>query len=211
MNASIIQSSSWVMKNILALRNVVQQHQQVRDNMLGQHKFNMSAMYEVLAHSNQNVEWRRLLKRSAARPRAKFITWLTCHRKLAIKDKLKRFNMIDSSTYSLCHTDEESISHLFFTCRETVNIWKQVLMWMNIDHQPKLWYDEIMWALQYVSRKGWRASLMKIALAGVIYGIWHRRNMVVFGHTTQFDTVQNIIDNKVYRGWLYRRTRSHIA
>src|SRR4051812_7319374 len=94
-----------------------------------------------------------------------------------------------------------------------MSIWKQVLKWLNVDHQPKSWHEEILWALQYVScsRKGWRASLMKIALAEVIYGIWHRRNMVVFGHNTQINTVQNIIDNIVYRGWLYRRTRSHIA
>lgn len=74
MIAKIIHSSSWIIKSILELKEVGKHHQQTWDSMLSQTKFKMSAMYDVMTHSNNCMEWRHVLMRSAARPRAKFIT-----------------------------------------------------------------------------------------------------------------------------------------
>lgn len=132
----------------------MQTYQQLCDQMLNQKKFRMSVVYEALSSSENSMEWRVLFRRNVYRPRAAFTAWLTCHGKLATKDRLKRFNMITDNNYSFCHSDEEIIDHLFFAWRYTYDIWKQNLDWLKVCHQSKAWTEELSWVMQYVTKKG---------------------------------------------------------
>lgn len=118
------QNSTWIVKIILELRDQVQGYQLLWGRMITQGKFKMSVVYEAMTSRDHSVEWRVLLRRNVPRPRAIFTTWLTCHGRMATKDKLKRFNVISDSNCSFCHTEEETIAHLFFACRYTSEIWK---------------------------------------------------------------------------------------
>ncbi|XP_058747022.1 uncharacterized protein LOC131620011 [Vicia villosa] len=160
----------------------------------------MSVVYDVLTGRDHPVDWRAIFRRNVVRPRASFTTWLVCHGRLATKDRLKKFNMIRDSKCSFCLAEEESITHLFFACRYTNEIWKQILDWINVIHMPLPWIEEINRIKEYVAKKGWKASLLKLAFTETLYGIWLRRNDVVFGHNTHTDIVNNILDCIVYRG-----------
>lgn len=140
----------------------------------------MSVIYEAMSSSDSSVEWRVLFRRNAARPRTAFTTWLTYHGMLVTKSRPKRFNMITDSNCSFYHNKEESIAHLFFACRYTFEIWKQILHWLNVSHQLKPWTEELKWVMQYVAKKGWKASILKMAFIETLHGIWLRRNEVVF-------------------------------
>ncbi|XP_058757171.1 uncharacterized protein LOC131630409 [Vicia villosa] len=203
MNAHIIQSCSWTIKRILELRNQIQNFQVLWDSMVAHKKFKMSAVYEVLTGRDQLVEWRGLFCRNAARPRAMFTTWLVCHSRLATRDRLKKFNMIRDSKCVFCQIEEESNAHLFFACKYTNTIWKHILDWIQVQHTPLPWVEELNWIKNVVGKKGWRASMLKLAFTETVYGIWSRRNNMVFGNITHTDTVKEIIDCIVYRGWIF--------
>lgn len=81
---------------------------------------------------------------------------------------------------------EERHDHLFFECEETKGIWKDVLTWIQIDHDPKSWQEEVPWLVREIKRKGKRAITIRLAIAETIYGIWWHRN------ETCFDERQNI-------------------
>lgn len=80
-------------------------------------KFPMKNMYEVLNDDNNRVPWRNLLRCNRARHRGSLCLWLACHGKLATKDRLKRFGMLQDSQCGLSLNAEEFINHLFFECR----------------------------------------------------------------------------------------------
>ncbi|KAL5194445.1 putative ribonuclease H protein [Glycine soja] len=47
--------------------------------------------------------------------------------------------------FSLCKEQDEDLDHLMFSCRVTKAIWLEVLKWMDIDHTPQMWRDEVRW------------------------------------------------------------------
>lgn len=205
MNAHVIKNSSWIVRRILELRDHVQDFQILWDRMITQGKFRMSVVYNALTSRDHPVEWRVLFCRNVARHRVTFTTWLICHGRLVTKNILKRFKVISDSMCSFCHTEEESIAHLFFACRYTYEIWKQVLEWINVNHMPKPWNEELNWIMKYAAKKEWKARLMKLTFTETLYGIWIRRNDVVFGHNIHTDIMYNIIDCIAYRGWQHKK------
>ncbi|XP_058782844.1 uncharacterized protein LOC131657465 [Vicia villosa] len=192
-------------------RDEVQKHQQLWDRMLTHNKFNMKLMYDALTEHDNVVDWRNIFNRNMARPRAKFITWMLCHEKLATKDRLRRFNLITDSICSICKAADESIAHLFFDCRENREVWCQILQWIENIHSPLPWPDELRWIVKESNKKGWRASLLRMAFSETVYGIWYRRNNIVFGKDPNTNIVNSIIDSIVYRCWLSKKFRDHVA
>lgn len=211
MDARIPLSSSWIIKRILELRDVVQQYQVEWNTMLTLKKFKMNLLYDAICAGNDFIEWRFLFQHNDAKPRSQFISWLICHGKLATKDRLFRFNMISNNTYRICNAVEESIPLLFFECRSNASIWQQVLIWMKSDHHLLHWLKELKCILKATSKKGCEAKVLKIAFTETLYGIYNRRNDIVFKHNSQIDIVHNIIDSIVYRSWHYRKIKSYIS
>ncbi|XP_058734201.1 uncharacterized protein LOC131605930 [Vicia villosa] len=192
-------------------REELQQHQQLWDRMLSQNRFKMNLMYAAMNDNENLVDWRSIFHKNLARPRANFITWMLCHEKLATKDRLMRFNMITDSVCSICKTTDETVAHLIFECRENKEVWCQVLQWIDKDHRPLPWAEELKWVTKEVNKKGWKACLLRMAFFETVYGIWHRRNSIVFANSINTNIVKSIIDNIVYRSWLYRKLRNHVA
>ncbi|XP_058725618.1 uncharacterized protein LOC131596900 [Vicia villosa] len=171
----------------------------------------MKKFYAVITVNDLQVPWRFLFHGNMARPRAIHVTWLACHGNLATKDKLCRFNMIQDSRCNLCKTVDESLGHLFFECPHTLIIWKKVLTWLEIVHTPGSWLEKLHWVINFNSRKGWRASILKLAFTKTVYGIWAYRNDVIFQHNTNRNIYDSIIDCIVYRGWSSKKIRKHIV
>ncbi|XP_058735433.1 uncharacterized protein LOC131607445 [Vicia villosa] len=211
MVAQVVKDSSWIVKRILELRDQVLHIQSLWDSMLTHEKFRMNAVYDLLTNRDQNVDWRGLCCRNAARPRAVFTTWLICHGRLATKHRLKKFTVIRDSNCSLCHDEEETIAHLVFACRYTYDVWQRILAWINVNHLPLPWNEELRWVMEHTAKKGWKACLLKMAFIETLYGIWHRRNIVIFGPTSHTDIVYSIIDCIIYRGWQHHKIKKHIA
>ncbi|GAU14019.1 hypothetical protein TSUD_168440 [Trifolium subterraneum] len=63
------------------------------------------------------VMWRTLFYENLARPRALVNLWIACNERLATRD------------------------------RETKSIWKKVLEWIQIDHNPLGWRLELEWII----------------------------------------------------------------
>jgi hypothetical protein len=66
--------------------------------------------------------------------------------------------------------------------------------------------------IRYYRGKGWRADLMRLALAETVYAVWHLRNDICYGNNVNnSDIEENIINMIVYRGWTSPKLRPHIA
>lgn len=160
---------------------------------------------------NLIVPWRFIFKKNIARPRALITLWLVFHGRLATKDRLKRFGILQNNMSSLCSEVEETIDHLFFGCHVTMDIWKSVLNWLEVDHNPEIWSREKLWEVDSTKKKGWKARLLKTTLAESVHGIWLHRNIIIFQQDTIVNTKESIHENIVYRSWMSKRIRPRIT
>ncbi|GAU21086.1 hypothetical protein TSUD_10030 [Trifolium subterraneum] len=172
----------------------------------------IKAIMQLLHDRAQSVVWRTLFYGNMARPRALVNLWLACHERLATRDRLHKYGSIETTCCCFCNADEMQ-QHLMFNCSETKGIWRKILEWIQIDHSPLGWHQEVEWIIQQSKGKGGRAKILKLAFTESVYEIWRYRNDVSFdnvGHTYQH-TDEKIIDAIVYRGWTNRNLRTHLA
>ncbi|CAI8606324.1 unnamed protein product [Vicia faba] len=162
MEVNIKDRFSWIIKKILLQRNKVAQMQETWDNMQGKGKFSMKKTYDCMDGDDVQVHWKALMYKNDARPRAIMTLWLTCHKKLATKDRLKRFGMIAHDDYSMCDKNE-TINHLFYERVKMKEIWCKVLEWIHIMHEPKGWNEELEWLVGKCNKKSWKTELQKLA------------------------------------------------
>ncbi|XP_058775510.1 uncharacterized protein LOC131649770 [Vicia villosa] len=174
-------------------------------------KFKMEIFYKELMQNYNNVDWYVVFAGNIARPRALFFLWLAFHRRLATKDRLAKFGIIRETQYCFC-SEVETIDHLFYSCNVMKFIWSDILKWINVDHVPLEWNQEICWLIQIAKGKGMKVNLLKMAAAETLYCCWKFRNDTCFGNPQIVDkVVHNIQEAIIHRGWNYRKYRDLIA
>jgi hypothetical protein len=200
------QSFSWVMKSILSQREVFR-----RIMRLPAEDFKARKVYMALLEDEPVVPWSNLMWNNIARPRAQFTLWLACLDRLATRERLHRFKMVNSPGCVFCDANETT-NHLFFDCLGTKDIWRQVLNWFQFVHNPLPWTYEKDWLISMCKGKSWKSTLLKCAATETVYNTWKYRNAKVFGRDIDRDIiVKDIIDATVYRAWKHRKITKHLA
>ncbi|XP_058769981.1 uncharacterized protein LOC131643698 [Vicia villosa] len=213
MNIEVTMGASWIIKGVMKARNRINDILSYWNSSITSQKFSLGSAYKVLYSDNNFVAWYDLIAGNMARPRAVTYLWLTCHRRMATKDRLAKWGIIGDVQCCLCH-EIENIDHLFFECSKLNQIWRDVLSWLCVDYLPSPWNVELQWLITYCSGKGKKAWIMKIAIAETIYHCWLFRNVVCFGNRIDRNTtdiVNNIIEAIIHRSWHSRRYREYTA
>ncbi|XP_058775295.1 uncharacterized protein LOC131649554 [Vicia villosa] len=167
--------------------------------MVDKGKFHMKTIYLMLLVHEQKVSWRKLLYHIVARPRALITLWLVCHERLATRGRLHHLGMVDKKECNFC-AKEETVQHLFFECDKLKTIWRNILKWIQVVHEPGGWESEIKWLIPYCKGKGKKSDIMKLAIAETVYKIWHYRNEVSFGQSVNNTNIEDrIINTIIYR------------
>jgi hypothetical protein len=197
-------SCSWILKAIIHQREALTQIQGWQQM---QGKTITKKVYTFLRIDYPMVDWRVTMYGNIARHRAILIFWLACHGRLATKDRLGKFGVTVDVKCCFCPRDK-TLDHLFYACPVLRTVWCKVLRWLQLDHSPKQWHDELRWITQHSKGKGWKAQLLKSAAAEAVYTLWKYRNDVCFGadvHNTNIE--DDIINTIVYRGWMYPKLK----
>ncbi|XP_058733950.1 uncharacterized protein LOC131605632 [Vicia villosa] len=198
------------MRAILNVRKYVGFNTDLWNELAAKGRFMCGAFYQRL-NAGSILPWSDLCYHNPARPCAVIILWLLCHERLATRRRLLRFGFMQSDTCSFC-TNAETASHLFFDCLELKKIWSAILGWIQIQHTPGKWEEELPWALSICKGEGWKAKLVKLALTETVYGVWHHRNRISFGHASNMNhIIDDILEKIVYRGRYKKMLKPHIA
>ncbi|XP_058775926.1 uncharacterized protein LOC131650226 [Vicia villosa] len=174
------------------------------------HKYRMKEAYKELQKHNSRVGWKSITYHNIARPRAMFILWIACNGRLATKDRLRKIGILTDDACCFCQ-QHETIQHLLFECNRSRTIWREILVWLHIPHEPKTWDAELEWVTQMCKRKNWKSRILVCAFAETIYAIWKVRNDTIFGHAVNNGIEKDIIDTIVYRCWEHEKLRPHLA
>ncbi|XP_070022875.1 uncharacterized protein [Nicotiana sylvestris] len=113
-------------------------------------------------------------------PKWIFILRLAILDRLATKERLARWGLMEETVCSLCQRSNEIVQHLFFECDVAWEIWQKLLQWEGIMRRKKQWHEEVQWAVEKATGKSVGAELYRITLAAVIYHVWQARNKSIF-------------------------------
>ena len=167
------------MKALLQIRATLQNTQEWQDQLIAAH-FSIRAIYRFFRGCTPKIEWRDLVTRNPARPKARFILWLALHRRLATKDSLAFFGITTDGICPFCD-EMETADHLFFQCPITYEIMAGSLSWLQIQHPPISNWQQLLLRLRLQARgKGSKAYIFRALLAETIYHIWMARNATIF-------------------------------
>lgn len=128
-------SSSWIFKGILKCRPLTH-HNPCWTSLMQLPKFKTGLLYRHLKDTGNTAPWKTILYKNVSRPRAQMLLWLACHERLATRERLHRFGLIDTEVCCFCPL-QESQQHLLFSCPTTSTIWQRVLAWLKVQHTPQ--------------------------------------------------------------------------
>lgn len=122
----------------------------------------------------ESTNWCKIVWFPKAVPKWAFILWMAMQCKLASKDRLMKWNVVDNATCVLCRGGAlESHNHLFFDCLYSRVVWMEILRRNQVQGEKK-------WFLLRSMGKNFRKSVLKLSLAASVYGIWCERNSKIF-------------------------------
>lgn len=118
----IRKSFSWILKAILKVRQDMVKSQ-FWCIMLQQPRYHTKKMYISMKDDHKVVQWRKILNGNVARPIANHILWMACCDRLATKDRINRFVLLDSASNLLFLQGKRNITapHVFL-CNYARNI-----------------------------------------------------------------------------------------
>merc|ERR1712074_74309 len=64
-------------------------------------------------------------------PNLKWLQYRINHRILATNQYLKKINITNNNLCDLCHTEIETLTHLFWNCSKTVTLISEIEHWIN--------------------------------------------------------------------------------
>jgi len=83
-------------------------------------------------YNNENFE---KLWRSKGSPTAQLCAWRMLHSRVPTQDTLhKRWILINNINCVFCNSCEETVYHVFFSCKKTSSIWKLCDKWIGVQN-----------------------------------------------------------------------------
>ncbi|XP_009773440.1 uncharacterized protein LOC107796620 [Nicotiana tabacum] len=137
-------------------------------------------MYQLLCSMFVKVPWRKLTCNNYASPKWIFILNLAAWGRLNTKDRLAKWGIVSEQKCILCKEQNEIITHLFFECKISTELWGKMLLWQGIRISVMTWKEELHWAVSKMKGENVSAEIYRMAFAGCVYYIWQERNLRVF-------------------------------
>ncbi|XP_059315745.1 uncharacterized protein LOC132066453 [Lycium ferocissimum] len=127
------------------------------------------------------VPWKAIMYKNAARPKARFTTWLLMLGRMTTSDRLVKWGVQVDPECGLCHQHAESKEHLYVHCEYTRNIWSKMEHWMGLlPCTFATWEQHITWMIANSKGNSQRAEAFRMIYSETVYGIWMERNGRIF-------------------------------
>lgn len=97
--------------------------------------------WNLLRNHQSTYNWYKGVWFTHATSKYSFIIWLAIQNRLSMGDKMKVWNVGVNTLCSLCGTDEDTRSHLFFGCRISGAIWKKIAFNLLGSDYTDVWDD----------------------------------------------------------------------
>ncbi|KAH0724791.1 hypothetical protein KY284_000656 [Solanum tuberosum] len=207
------QQASWVVQRILKAAKYLQEAGFTEEDIRNMTHYNISNIYWQMRGTKEKVEWRSLVWTNFRAPKWLFIMYLAVNERLATKDRLAKWGVLQVLTCTLCQLVDEDHDHMFFQCAYAAEVWMGILQWQGITRSAMNWINEIQWAVKYMKGKSSRTLVYRMAMASTIYHIWLERNASIFQQKQQSTSflIRQIIQGIHGRGIRYPRIATRLC
>ncbi|XP_049364125.1 uncharacterized protein LOC125828845 [Solanum verrucosum] len=204
--------ASWVVQKILKAVKHLQEASFTEANMESMEKYNVSRVYLQIRGRMEKVGWRSLAWKNVGSPKWLFILYLAVMGRLATKDRLAKWGIVQIQTCHLCQQENEDHDHLFFKCSYAAEVWTSILKWKGINKNTKNWMEEIQWASKCMKGQNGKTMVYRMALENTVYCIWLECNARIFQQkkTTSSILVKHIIQEIHGRGSRYAKVATRL-
>lgn len=108
------------------------------------------------------------------------VTWLAIHDRLPTCDRLSKFEIQCAQLCTLCKKENETHSHLFFTCEFSKIVWKGATQCSNMNANTSNWQDVMQYIESQCNKNNATHQLSRMTLSVTQYMIWKERNARTF-------------------------------
>ncbi|XP_009788259.1 uncharacterized protein [Nicotiana sylvestris] len=116
-------SASLVIQKIFKAKRQFEEAGYSEEEVNQMEKFFIKHIYKALQGSFQKVSWRKIVCNNNGLPKCIFILRLALQDRLATKERLARWGLVEDAICSLCQRKDETIPHLFFECELSDDVW----------------------------------------------------------------------------------------
>lgn len=181
--------SSWVVRKILGMKTHLLQLAQGESWIRSDH-FSVRKLYLDMCGQQERVSWAKMMCQNSAPPKHLFISWLLLNDRLATCQYLQKLGVQVDSVCALCQQEEETVQHLFFSCRISSYIWREVMAWSGVSRTAAAWSLEYEYLVSHCSNNSGKQRMYRCVTAVLIYLIWRERNhRRMKGITTHEDSI----------------------
>ncbi|GJY52321.1 reverse transcriptase zinc-binding domain-containing protein [Tanacetum coccineum] len=143
-------------------------------------EFTVNHAYRDLIAVEEDVKWWKVVWFSQNIPKHAFIVWLAIQNKLTTQDKSKQWGSYDVLCCALCKNNTASHLHLFFECRYSSEVWKNVMDKMGVGDRSYKWFEIVEEMSRTFNGNSINSIIRRLCLAASVYLIWQERNYRIF-------------------------------
>lgn len=133
--------------------------------------FTTKATSNVIRTSKPRVQWYKCVWFAYATPKYSLM-WLAIHNRLSTGDIIKKWKAGHNSKCIMCDNMEVTRNHLFFSCRYSVEIWKNLAAQILLDHYSTDW-NILTTFITNPNLPSINTFLLRYVFQTTLYHIWH--------------------------------------
>ncbi|XP_010501862.1 PREDICTED: uncharacterized protein LOC104779182 [Camelina sativa] len=127
-------------------------------------------------------------------PKLKHFLWRMASRALGVADNLRRRNIHVIPYCSICCTELETSEHLFFSCTNSIAIWRTLGISTTMLSDPAIAVDNKLRYLFNIHQDHSLPQISSYAPFWLLWYLWKSRNNLVFNHKMMD---QNVISTQI--------------
>ncbi|GJS10956.1 protein LAZ1 [Tanacetum coccineum] len=158
---------------------------QWRDHNGNLSSFSVAKAWEAIRPRGNQVAWCRIVWFSHNIPRHAFHLWLVMRNGLKTHDRMRQWDVgpngdLNALRCSLCDSQPDSHSRLFFDCVFSSKVWSYVGILADMDLVPPSMHDIMLYLQPMGNKRTARCIFGKLKVAATTYFIWNERNNRTF-------------------------------
>ncbi|KAL8470589.1 hypothetical protein ACS0TY_033223 [Phlomoides rotata] len=134
--------------------------------------------YDILRSPNPRVRWSSWIWRHFIPPYRSTLIWRAIWGKLPTTDWLRQFGIQGPTGCFLCHSDSESLDHIFAHCSFTRSLLCRVTALFDLTLYCDIGFLDVF--LQAIRFRFSKQLGHLVAFISTLWSIWHARNKAVF-------------------------------
>lgn len=157
-------------------------------NRKGKEKdFSVGEVWKVIRTISPKVIWYKHIWYNQCIPRHAFIAWMAVKGRLKTRDRLTRWFNIPDLTCLLCKSEDESHSHLFFSCTYSKRLWERLKPLALLENISNNWASVISGITCRPAINRIWSVIQRLVFSAAIYFIWQERNFRIYRQSNRHE------------------------